>query len=1594
MKQRLLVIFSVLIVATLLFFPTPEKKTSKKDSNLVGPYEMPPIEKVEVERQRDQPHLALQQEFEMFKDDKLGFTPTQRLVEAYEAMKDKFESEEREQSAIPGVQWVERGPNNVGGRTRTLMFDPNDPDSKKLWAGAVTGGLWYIDDITSDQDQWQLEDGIMTNLAISSMTYDPTNTQVFYVGTGMGFSGIVRGAGIWKSADGGATWNQLTSTVNSNFFFVQKVEVTPTGTVLAATTTGIHRSTDGGTSWTNVQAARQADIEIASNGTIYASRGVNSTGGIVKSTDDGLNWTNITPPNTGNAGRTELAVAPSDPNIVYAVADGAQPPADVEYFKKTIDGGETWTDVTIPIYTEQAGCAEGTSHFTRGQAFFDLILNVHPEDPDLVYAGGISTHRSKDGGETWELITYWANVPCAAFAHADVHDIQFNPNDFDMIVLGTDGGIDYSPDAGDATVTPSFDRRVRGYNTVLFYYGAMVNQAGSNAMLAGAQDNGTQRFTSIGMNSTISALGGDGTFCSIDPNNANNQLASFVFNTYDYSTDGGLTFTRIAQDQSSGRFINPTDIDWEAGILYSAAGSNELGRLSGLLGNPGNFTKIPVSISGQISAVRVSPYTANRIFVGIQDNTNGGKIFMIDDANLATPTVTEITGNLDSNRGSFLRSIDIGVSDDQVLITYGNFGSTSVYETTDGGTNWVDKEDNLPDIPVMWGLYNPQNRQQVLLATHLGVWSTNDITAGSPNWEPSNNGLASVRVDHLVYRPADETVAAATHGRGLFTSNVFASTVRADFKTDQIVGYVGVPVNFEDASLLPGDSWSWDFGDGNTSTNQNASNTYATPGTYDVTLSIANGADDELKVGYVTILPTLPTPYAAADGGDFESNPEHFTSAALLNGIDVWERGVPGNHLNQTNSGTNLWKTNLDADIGDFGFNHSSALYTPAFDMSNMNQDYTMSFNLSMESFFCNVPFALKVEYSVNGGSQWQRLGSSAGELGDVNWYNRGTDQGCAILRLIFEDQIGWTASSNAGDFNVLTQTKLNFLAGESNVSFRIVFGAHTNINSNSGDPYATDGFAIDDFEILATEPTADFTSDETIAFQGVPIQFTYASNGADSFLWDFGDNTTSTDENPVHAYNTSGAFTVQLTTTTNGQDAVETKTDFIRIIPTRALPYVLTDGGNMEVNTEDFTAFNNVGTPFELGVSAITGKDGTASGSNAWVTGLAAAQYADDTRAALVSPLFGLSQQGKLYTLQFKAKYSFEDTWDGFIVRYTTDKGLTWIKLNDNVEDGWYNTTSNAQSIFGASVPMFSGSTNGEFETYTADVTFLFGEDVAFQLLFLTDQNAVDVGMAVDDFEITLADAPATVADFTFTTGTGCSGQFITFTDASTGGVESYSWDFGQNATPQTATGPGPHTVTYMGTGTSTVSLDIVSVFGQPDSESKANIISTSATHTPSFTEEDNGTSNIARLVASDGDAYQWYLLGEEVVGATSQILLTEERGSYTVDVTVGGCTVRTGPQSIIAATEADDAFQKGVTIFPNPVQDIVNVKVSNADVGQLQIVFHSISGKMISNTSVQKSSFDEEYQFDLGTLKSGTYLVEIISDKGRAVKRVFKEK
>lgn len=747
----------------------------------------------------DSPKERIIFEKELVKDPISGEVPVQTLVNEYINTKNRVKK--MISSGMSGVTWHERGPNNIGGRVRTLMFDPNDAQHKRIWAGGVAGGIWYNNDITSAGNGWTKIDDFWDNLAVTTITYDPNKTNVFYVGTGEGWfnADAVLGGGVWKSTNGGTNWSLLTSTIPSfsssathiqyAFQTIQKIVVGGSSKVFAGTQSGIWSSTDDGVTWSLNLLPNPAsnsssnnycsDLEVH-NGVIYAGFGRGTGSSIYKSTDNGVTWTNITPPNI-SGGRTELAVgtitinAPTD--VIYAASDDNF--SALSYLKKSIDGGTTWTDLTIPNATDGSLSPD----VTNGQAWYDLILAVHPDDGNVVFIGGASHARSIDGGASWYCFTYWNDV------HPDHHYFAFRPNDANSLIMANDGGVYYSSNYSDKTVVASstaFDFATRNTNLNITqpYSVAIKNVSNDGYVLHGNQDNGTVKtesaYNTIGAG--IEVLGGDGMLCFIDQDNAGYQFGTTQYNNF-YMFDANGNITQSLTPKYGGLFVNPSDYKSDENILFSLEGAFNYGGgvyytdiARYVITGSATHTYSYFSMSGSY-AIRFikAGLTPNTVYVG----TSSGYVYKlsnITDVDNMVPTMTTVLApsQVGGETGT-ISCIEFGASENEIIVTKSNYNLKSVLYTTDAGATWTSKDEvthGLANIPVRYALFNPLNRKQVLIATQLGVWSTTDITASNPGWQPTNANLANVRCDMLRYRSSDNTIAVATHGRGVFTTKL------------------------------------------------------------------------------------------------------------------------------------------------------------------------------------------------------------------------------------------------------------------------------------------------------------------------------------------------------------------------------------------------------------------------------------------------------------------------------------------------------------------------------------------------------------------------------------------------------------------------------------------------------------------------------------------------------------------------------------------------------------------------------------------------------------------------------------------------------
>jgi hypothetical protein len=813
MKKRSLysaITLSLVFLAMVIFFlqDRPADPREAYEQYLLEQFAMIPIdvdEQAAGANRPDRPDLAAIQNYFNTLDPELGRVPSERLKSSWEYTRDLQQSSLRSSSLL---NWTTAG-SDMGGRTRAIMYDPNDPSGSKVWAGAVTGGLWYNNDITDADSPWQVVDDFFPNLSISCIISDPGDPQVFYAGTGEAetarviyreSSGV--GMGIMKTMDGGESWDFLAST--ESFKYVTDIQIRDEGgnsVIYAGVASGIYkgvthqsdpsnglfRSDDGGASWEQVlpnipgysEPYAVSDIKIQSDGRIYVgSMGTPELqgGATLFYSDQGTagSWNVysnvknlIQNQSTYNIpGRVILAIAPSADSIVYALfsvgyirdQDGFVGYKG-RYIFRTTNKGESWEAINVP----------DNDYATL--AWHALTAAVDPYNPDHLYVGGLDVWSSLNAGVSWNHLTNWAGMYYGGgddYVHADQHVQLYKEGSGEEMLFGSDGGVFYTDNASSAS--PIFQERNKNYSTLQFYTCAISPIPGDDRFIGGLQDNGTLYFQGNPLDINDMIDGGDGAYCFWDKNEPNIFITSYYYNRYTIFINGS---PYQSAGQQSGTFICPADYDSDLNILYANActfkglKADQILRITNIPNNPNEgFDYLGTGESTAFTFMKLSPHSpenTSTLYVGGQT----GRLFRVENAE-SNPQTTEITGN-NFPVGS-ISSIAIGGSEDTLMVTFSNYGVPSVWVTFDGGYTWRDVEGNLPDMPVRYAIFHPSDSKQAMLATELGIWTCNHLQFTLLEWAPNAEGMANVRIDMLQIRELDNTVLAATHGRGMYST--------------------------------------------------------------------------------------------------------------------------------------------------------------------------------------------------------------------------------------------------------------------------------------------------------------------------------------------------------------------------------------------------------------------------------------------------------------------------------------------------------------------------------------------------------------------------------------------------------------------------------------------------------------------------------------------------------------------------------------------------------------------------------------------------------------------------------------------------------
>ena len=663
----------------------------------------------------------------------------------------------------------------IGGRIVCMAIDPNNTNN--LWVGSASGGIWKS---TNAGSSWT---NVVTNLpvlGVSSIIINPSNSNEIYAGTGevyhtevgvMGFNVWktrgTYGIGVIKSTDGGNTWTQVMPKNSSDLFAVSSMAFlpgTPT-TVFACATDGLYRSTNSGTSWSKIYNGNNIrDIAINPSNTniivISVGNMTNPTKGIFRTTN-GSNalptWGKISSGlpssfdgyiNMDNAGAGMLVAS-------VGTSSGT---TNNEIYRST-DFGATWS------------VQSGTNHCDY-QFWFAHTAAVNPFFTDSIIYGGVNLYRSGTGSRS-----------TISGPHADQHDVKFDPVRRGYVYVCNDGGVYKSTNGGS-----SFTAINNGLNATQFYASLGVSKTNANRMAGGLQDNGQVIYDGTNWNQ-VSWAGGDGTSCAISPSNDNNILVSRDARQIYRSTNGGSSGAPVTNywgfaADSRTAFVAPIAFAPSDGtIVYQASDNLHKSTNSGSPFTNNTYssaTNYIEAIHKTAIALAVSPTNSNKVYVSTspyaQYDNDVNNIYVTGTPNILKSTTgntpfTSIKGSLPDR---FVMDFAISkYSDDSVYIVLGGFGSSHVYLTPDGGTTWLSRGAGLPDVPFNAIIIDPVNPKTIYAGCDFGVYVSPDR---GTTWYDYNSGFNDATLIMDLQIDANNKLIAATHGKGVFRSDLYTYT--------------------------------------------------------------------------------------------------------------------------------------------------------------------------------------------------------------------------------------------------------------------------------------------------------------------------------------------------------------------------------------------------------------------------------------------------------------------------------------------------------------------------------------------------------------------------------------------------------------------------------------------------------------------------------------------------------------------------------------------------------------------------------------------------------------------------------------------------
>lgn len=722
------------------------------------------------------------------------------------------------------VNFESIGPYNVGGRTRAFAIHRNNPDI--FIAGGVSGGMWRS---TNAGESWVRTSAPGDHPAVSCVVQDRRDgkSNVWYYGSGetvgnsasKSFSAFYRGSGVWKSVDNGQSWVHLQSTSAfvqkpSDWDVVHAIAVDPvrldSDIVFAATKRGIQRSNNGGQSWSNVLpangSAQFSHITATDDGVFYAAISSNVSGRGYYRSEDGLTWNAITPQGLpGNRERTIITYAPSDQNVLY-------------FFIGTPGVGAN--DANLWKYTYLSGDGSGAGgvweNRTHGLSSvnFDVfggycqVLAVKPDNPDVVFLGGTNLFRSTDGFLDTFQITHIGgysvfgdtNFTYRSGRHyPDQQNIAFRPDNPNVMISTTDGGIHMTPDCLRDSI--QWTSLSNGYVTSQFYgIGIDFGTEGSEVVLGGLQDRGTFWTDEADANvDWVSLRGADGAYCEVEDGASRYYISTQYANISriavdsEGNTSGWTSVMPMQLGRGAGQgwlFVHPFTLDRVNNeIMYLPNGGN-LWRNDRITSTDsatlyGAWDQI-ATVGGTITAISSSSVDEGVVYLG----TSTGNLYRFDNTH-TSPNPTPVALNDSISYAGYTSHIAIDPQNSyRAIAVFSNYNCKSLWYTETGGSDWEPIEGNLagnpdPGVPeflnhisdgpsMRWAQIVPTDKGYIyFIGTSVGLFSTTKLQGDSTVWvQQGVETIGNVVVDMLKYRESDSWLVVGTHGNGIYAGQV------------------------------------------------------------------------------------------------------------------------------------------------------------------------------------------------------------------------------------------------------------------------------------------------------------------------------------------------------------------------------------------------------------------------------------------------------------------------------------------------------------------------------------------------------------------------------------------------------------------------------------------------------------------------------------------------------------------------------------------------------------------------------------------------------------------------------------------------------